>query len=132
MTGRAVPLLWIVLGEAVVLAATVARLRDTPSDPGPGLRTFWIGQVVVIGAVLVAALISRRLRGGGPLGTVFQLAGLVGFLSFCWWAVNGPEEGFDGTSWIRVTIGSVVVQALTAVLILGRGDRVRSARTEED
>jgi hypothetical protein len=119
---RALPLLWFILGEALVLTVTIGDLQDTPSDPGSGLRTFWIGQVVVIGGLLVTAIINRRLQGGGPLGTVFQIAGLIGFLSFCWWAVHGPDQGFNGTPWIRVTIASVVVQAATSLLILHRGD----------
>lgn len=122
MSRRAVPLLWFLLGEALVVTVAIGDLQETPSDPGPGLRTFWIGQVVVIGGLLVTAIISRRLRGGGPLGTVFQIAGLIGFLSFCWWAVHAPDDGFDGTPWIRVTVTSVVVQAGTSLLIMLRGD----------
>ncbi|KRB77069.1 hypothetical protein ASE01_09935 [Nocardioides sp. Root190] len=121
MSRRAIPLLWILAGEALVFAVTVSDLRATPSDPGPGLRSFWIGQVIVIGGLMLTAIASRLLQGGGVLGSLFQCAGLVGFLSFCWWALHGPDAGFDGTPWLAVAIGSVVVQAVTALVILGRG-----------
>jgi hypothetical protein len=124
---RAVPLLWVLAGEALVFSAAIRELRETPSDPGPGLQTFWIGQVIVIGGLMLTAILSRLLRGDGVLGTVFLVAGLVGFLSLCWWAVNGPEGDTAGTPWLAVAIASVVVQAVTAAVIMGRGGDGRSS-----